>query len=880
MCALASIYRSAGVERVLGYRTEDLPASWDAWAQLVYPGDWRATTDAEELAFLEALPGDTLETEYRIRHRDGHYLTVADHAALERDEAGHVIRLIGQTRDITERKRLENELAARASLLTAVFDAVPDRLTIFDASGEIVQLNTAAARLAEQELDRTTWETLGDVLQLRTPDGDPFPVQELPIVRALRGESVSGVEAQFRDATGRNQSSLTSAGPFYDRTGQLRGVVVVSHDVTALRTAERAAVERAAQLDATFDSLTDGSFLFDRSGQLIRMNEAARAILALDAAPDYYALTPDERTARMQVRDANNQPLAPEEWGLGSLAQGERLEELVELRITALDGNTKDLAITGGPVRDPDGTIMGAVALLRDVTDQRRLQRAVAEQASQLQATFDALAEPICVFDAQGRIVHQNRAEVDAFGFDTPPPTIEERAARIDLRDDEGHRIPPERHPARRVLAGATLVGIDTILLIARAADGDDRWYMVGGAPIRDDAGRIVGGVIIFRDVTERRLLGQQTRWQANMLERAHDAIFMWELDGPILYWNHGAELLYGYSSEEAVGQISHQLLHTERPVSPTEFMEALKRDGEWIGDIRQTTHDRRLLVVESRHQLVTEPDGRQYVLEVCRDITERLELERELRRSHDELERRVRDRTRELAKANRSLRRLSQQVLDVQERERRAIALELHEEIGQALTGAKLLLELVERSPGVEPTDGERIREARAVVNEALEQVRGLSLDLRPAVLDNLGLLPALRWLFERYTRQTAVQVRFSADEFEQRLPASIEINVYRLIQEALTNVSRHAGADAVTVQIRITAGTLTVYVVDSGTGFDVEEALSAGRSTGLAGMTERAGLLGGTVMISSIPGEGTTLEATIPLAPTTTVEEANEEE
>jgi PAS domain S-box-containing protein len=130
------LYRSAGVKRVLGYRAEEIPPSWDAWAQLVYPGDWQASTDAEELAFLEALPGDTLETEYRIRHRGGHYLTVAltvaDHAALERDEAGHVIRLIGQTHDITERKRAEEalresetrfrDLANHAPLFTWVSD--------------------------------------------------------------------------------------------------------------------------------------------------------------------------------------------------------------------------------------------------------------------------------------------------------------------------------------------------------------------------------------------------------------------------------------------------------------------------------------------------------------------------------------------------------------------------------------------------------------------------------------------------------------------------------------------------------------------------------------------------------------------------------------
>jgi signal transduction histidine kinase len=216
--------------------------------------------------------------------------------------------------------------------------------------------------------------------------------------------------------------------------------------------------------------------------------------------------------------------------------------------------------------------------------------------------------------------------------------------------------------------------------------------------------------------------------------------------------------------------------------------------------------------------------------------------------------------------------------VLEVQERERRTIALELHEEIGQALTGVKLLLDVTERSPHLPATDRERVHEARTVVDEALEQVRDLSLDLRPGVLDNLGLLAALRWLFERYTRQTGVQVRFSMDGLEQRLPASIEIGVYRLIQEALINVSRHAQTASVTVQVRATLEDLTLYVVDDGAGFEAEQALMSGRSTGLAGMAERARLLGGTFSLFSMPGEGTTIAAIFPLVPAAELEDDDE--
>jgi PAS domain S-box-containing protein len=423
------------------------------------------------------------------------------------------------------------------------------------------------------------------------------------------------------------------------------------------------------------------------------------------------------------------------------------------------------------------------------------------------------------------------------------------------------------------VLAGATLVGVDAIQLVARGVDGRDHWFLWGGAPIRDDAGQISGGVIIYHDITERRALGQQTRWQASLLERAHDAIFMWELDGPIAYWNHGAELLYGYAKDEAVGQFSHRLLKTTRPLAPAAFKKALTRDGEWIGEMAHTTRDGRRLVVESRHQLLTEADGRRYVLETCRDITERLDLEAELRRSHDELEQRVRDRTRDLAAANRSLRRLSRRVLEAQETERRRIARELHDEIGQALTGVKMLLETAERPAG---TNGARTAEhrrasadVREAIDDALIRVRELSLDLRPGMLDSLGLLPTLLWRFESYTRQTGIQVEFHHTGLDQRFAPEVETGAYRIVQEALTNVARHAAVPAVRVHLMTTDESLRIYLVDEGTGFDAEEAVASGLSTGLAGMRERATLLQGTCTISSAPGAGTTIEVELPLSP-----------
>ena len=208
----------------------------------------------------------------------------------------------------------------------------------------------------------------------------------------------------------------------------------------------------------------------------------------------------------------------------------------------------------------------------------------------------------------------------------------------------------------------------------------------------------------------------------------------------------------------------------------------------------------------------------------------------------------------------------LSRQLLEVQEAERRHIACELHDEVGQALTGLKLLLDMSTHLPADEVTAS--LGEAQALVNELVARVRDLSLDLRPAMLDDLGLLPALLWHFDRYTAQTNVRVTFKHSGLQRRrFGPEVETAAYRIVQEALTNVARHASVSEVTVRLWADQDTLGAQIEDQGTGFDPEAALAAGATTGLAGMRERAVLLGGQLTVESAPGAGTQVTAELPL-------------
>ncbi|HEV7474796.1 MAG TPA: sensor histidine kinase [Pyrinomonadaceae bacterium] len=204
---------------------------------------------------------------------------------------------------------------------------------------------------------------------------------------------------------------------------------------------------------------------------------------------------------------------------------------------------------------------------------------------------------------------------------------------------------------------------------------------------------------------------------------------------------------------------------------------------------------------------------------------------------------------------------------MEVQETERRNIALELHDEIGQVLTGLKLTLEMGARLPAEEVGNG--LAEARVLVNELMARVRKLSLDLRPAMLDDLGLLPALLWHFEHYTAQTQVRVNFKHSGLEKRrFGQEVETAAYRMVQEALTNVARHAGVPEVTVRLSTHPRTLLIEIEDRGGGFDLESVLSAGETSGLAGMRERAVLLGGSLNIESHPDSGTRVTAELSIA------------
>ncbi len=222
------------------------------------------------------------------------------------------------------------------------------------------------------------------------------------------------------------------------------------------------------------------------------------------------------------------------------------------------------------------------------------------------------------------------------------------------------------------------------------------------------------------------------------------------------------------------------------------------------------------------------------------------------------------------VAESERRFRRIARGVLRLQEEERARISRDLHDGIGQLLTALKIQLELLEQAAASAPDLSARIAGVRELAETALAEVRQLSHVLRPQMLDELGLEPTLRWLARTFQDRTGIEVDLSLGGVERRSDPDVETLVYRLVQEALTNVARHSGARAVSVKLERRPERLSVRIEDHGTGFHAGELLSARdeeRGFGLRAMRDRVEFVNGRFSLRSAPGEGTVIEAEIPL-------------
>lgn len=534
--------------------------------------------------------------------------------------------------------------------------------------------------------------------------------------------------------------------------------------------------------------------------------------------------------------------------------------------------------------------------LVKQMADRERAELALRESEDKLQAILDYSPAVIFLKDTPGRYLIVNRQFERLFQL-----TRQQIIGRTDLEI-----FPPSQAKAFRsndalvLQAGTALEFEETALYF----DGP-HVSLVSKFPVRDAAGQIYGVGGIATDITPRKRAEEELRLLESITRAVSEAADFQSALRAVLQqvcdttkWVLGQAWMpvADNSRIECMPASYYRVAGLEKFRKASETFYFLPGAGlpgrawalkepVWLQDVTQDAnfpravfaqevgikagmaipvlaHNEVLAVMEF---FVLEPrqeDGR--LIQLITAVAAQLGLLIQRKRMEEQRDRLL---IREQA-GRQQLEFLSQRLLEIHEQERRKIAGELHDEIGQVLTGLKLTLEMALRLRG--PATRSKIVLAQQLIGDLMNKVRNLSLDLRPAMLEDLGLLPTLQWHFERFTRSTNVEVAFHHEGIDgRRFSAELEMGAYRIVQEALTNVARHAQAKAATVRCWTEKDRLCIQVQDQGVGFDPRPATDRKDTSGIEGMRERAVLLGGQIKIETRPGSGTQLMAELPVRP-----------
>lgn len=364
-------------------------------------------------------------------------------------------------------------------------------------------------------------------------------------------------------------------------------------------------------------------------------------------------------------------------------------------------------------------------------------------------------------------------------------------------------------------------------------------------------------GQFLERKYTEESLRESEEQYRT-MAETASDAILVLDENGTIVFVNSAAEAIFGYHQRELPGNTLSEIIPEYQRLN---FLDSMLRTAN-TGERKAPRHGIEVAGLHRSGRSIpleisygeTLRNGRKYFIGIARDITDRKHVE--------EIERRAQE----------QMRNLSARLQTAREEERRWIAREIHDELGQALTGIKMYLSWMlskvgnEKNSALAPLLTAKMNAISQLVDTTIVSVQKIVTELRPGVLDDLGLLAAIEWQGQEFENRTGIRCEIDSTIQDARFDEQRSTAVFRIFQETLTNVARHAKATRVTVRLETSGGKLLMQVHDNGKGIREEE-ISAAKSLGLLGIRERVNIFGGEVDIYGIPENGTTVAVVIPL-------------
>jgi len=461
-------------------------------------------------------------------------------------------------------------------------------------------------------------------------------------------------------------------------------------------------------------------------------------------------------------------------------------------------------------------------------------------ESARLAAIVESSDDAIIGKDLSGTIISWNRAAETLFGYSSDEAVG--NPVTILIPED---RFNEEPEILEKIRQGKKIEHYETV---RRRKDGSLLDISLSVSPIVDKTGQVIGASKIVRDITETKAAGADRSRLAAIVDSSDDAIISKDLDGTITSWNRGAQRIFGYTADEIIGRPITILIPEERHNEEPGILEKI-RNGERI-DHYQTVRRRKdgsLLDISLSVSPIADSTGKIIgAAKIARDITEQIQSNKITRESEIML-----------------------RMIEVQEAERYRIARDIHDHLGQSMTGLRFKLEALADAIKGDPALEAKTDEIGEMAARLDQDLAYLSWELRPTELEHLGLVDALQSFVREWSNQYGINAGFHATEIsntysECRLSRNMETNLYRIVQEALNNVLKHSEATSVEIVLQLRSKDLVLTIEDNGKGFDPDVSSSRDRKfggQGLIGMRERAEWIGGSLEIESTPGKGTTL-------------------
>lgn len=652
--------------------------------------------------------------------------------------------------------------------------------------------------------------------------------------RALAGETVTLPDMRHPvDLDGKPRWASATVCPLRNADGSIVGVISVIHDISERKRAE---AERA-RLATIIESTPDFVSICDPNMRFRYLNPAVRRAIGVADNEDITGLTGRDFRAPADFEKLMNE-IIPAVMRDGSW--------FGESRWRARDGRMLSISQIVFAHRSEDGAVESISTVARDISERKRIEQTVRDAEQQLRRVLNTLPAMVGILTPDGTLLDGNRLPLEMFGLQ-----LEQVIGRpfADLYPwSTSPALQAELREALRRAAQGEVVHYDVEL---PTPSGRSIVSEIWITPLKDEAGSVTHLIASGVDITERKRIEEALRESQVKLNLAMRTAKMgsWSCDLNTGHFQGDAASLelHGFAAGESITTLDQGSRHIH-PDDISEiqrrFERALSTRGVYENEYRVVQPDGSIHWIYS---LGSVPQGSSYLLGMLQDITERKRAEESIRQS------------------NLRLQALSRKILEVQENERRHLARELHDELGQVLTMISVGLKVVK-----ERGDPAMLEECIANVDGVIQQMRNLSLELRPAMLDDLGLATTLRWYVQRHAERTGIHVDLVTESTAGEVPTEVRNACFRVAQEALTNVVRHGKAQNVRVELLQREEEVQLTVEDDGVGFDVAAArrrAAHGGSVGILGMQERVELLGGEFDVRSTPGQGAIICARFPL-------------